>query len=114
MEGCRQNVLNLAKWEASLTAHKLIKQSSYDENWTTVKLNDGRTYPYGFAWDVTAKDGHRVVGHDGAWQGFTMEIMRCVDHRLTVIVMTNLDSDSSQPEEIFEDVTSIYLKWSQT
>lgn len=28
------NVLDLAKWDAALGEHKLIKQSSYDEMWT--------------------------------------------------------------------------------
>jgi CubicO group peptidase (beta-lactamase class C family) len=104
------NVLDLAKWDAALGEHKLIKQSSYEEMWTPVKLNDGKTYPYGFGWEVTIKNDHRVLAHDGAWQGFTMEIMRYVDGRLTVIVMTNLDSHNSTPEKIVEDVANIYLK----
>jgi hypothetical protein len=33
-----------------------------------------------------------------------------LDERLTVIVMTNLDSDNSKPEEIADEVAGIYLK----
>ena len=104
------NVLDLAKWDAALDARKLVQPSSYELMWTPVKLNSGKTYPYGFAWDVTTKNGHRLVAHDGAWQGFTMNITRYLDDRLTVIVMTNLDSDNSKPEKIADDVSKLYLK----
>jgi CubicO group peptidase (beta-lactamase class C family) len=104
------NVLDLAKWDAALYTTKLVKQSSFDALWTPVKLNDGKTYPYGFGWSLEAKNSRRAVSHDGAWQGFTMSIARYLDDRLTVIVMTNLDSDNSKPEKIVEDVAAIYLK----
>jgi CubicO group peptidase (beta-lactamase class C family) len=103
------NVLDLAKWDAALDARLLLKPSSYELMWTPVRLNNGKTYPYGFGWDIREEGGHRVVAHDGAWQGFTMNITRYLDTRLTVIVMTNLDSDNSQPERIASQVAKIYL-----
>jgi CubicO group peptidase (beta-lactamase class C family) len=104
------NVIDLAKWDAALYTTKLAKQSSLDAIWTPVRLNSGKTYPYGFGWDLEPKNGHRAVSHDGAWQGFTMSISRYTDDRLTVIVMTNLDSNNSKPERIVGDVAAIYLK----
>jgi CubicO group peptidase (beta-lactamase class C family) len=104
------NVLDLAKWDQALYTTKLIKRSSLDAMWTPVKLTSGKTYPYGFGWDLASKQGHRAVSHDGAWQGFTMSMSRYLDDRLTVIVMTNLDSDNSKPEEIDDEVARIYLK----
>jgi CubicO group peptidase (beta-lactamase class C family) len=103
------NVLDLSKWDAALYTTQLVKQSSLDTLWTPVKLNDGKTYPYGFGWDLAPKNDHRAVSHDGAWQGFTMSISRYVDDHLTVIVMTNLDENNSRPEKIVEDVAAIYL-----
>jgi CubicO group peptidase (beta-lactamase class C family) len=104
------NVLDLAKWDAALTAKKLLKESSYKEMWTPVKLNDGNTYPYGFGWRVGNESGRRAVWHGGAWQGFTMSIVRYLDDHLTVIVMTNLDENNADPEKIAADVAAIYLK----
>ena len=104
------NVVDLAKWNEALDQRRLIHRSSYEEMWTPVKLNDGSTYPYGFGWDVRDEGGHRIVAHDGAWQGFTMNITRYLDTRLTVIVMTNLDSDNSKPDKIAAEVAAIYLK----
>jgi CubicO group peptidase (beta-lactamase class C family) len=104
------NVLDLAKWDAALYTTKLIKRSSLDAMWTPAKLTSGMTYPYGFGWDLASKQGHRAASHDGAWQGFTMSMSRYLDDRLTVIVMTNLESDNSEPEKIADEVARIYLK----
>jgi hypothetical protein len=38
-----------------------------------------------------------------------MSISRYLNDRLTVIVMTNLDSNHAKPEKIVEDVAAIYL-----
>jgi len=104
------NVLDLAKWDAALYTTKLLKQSSFAQMWTPVKLNDGNTYPYGFGWALPPVNGHRVLAHDGAWQGFTMSIVRFVDDKLTFIVMTNLDEANSKPDAIVKELAGIYLK----
>jgi len=104
------NVMDLAKWDAALREKKFVPAASYELMWSPVKLNDGKTYPYGFGWFLSEKNGRKSVSHDGAWQGFTMGIARYLTEGLTVIVMTNLDSDHSKPEKIVEDVAAIYLK----
>jgi CubicO group peptidase (beta-lactamase class C family) len=104
------NVLDLAKWDAALREKKFVKASSYAQMWSAVKLNDGKTYPYGFGWFLEDRGGYKAVSHTGSWQGFTMAINRYEKGGLTVIVMTNLDSDHCKPEEIVEDVAAVYLK----
>jgi hypothetical protein len=42
-------------------------------------------------------NGHRVIQHSGAWQGFTCTINRYVDDKLTVVVLTNLDAGHASP-----------------
>jgi len=103
------NVLDLAKWDAALYTEKLLKKSSFDQMWTPVKLNSGKTSPYGFGWRVTEVNGHRLLEHGGAWQGFTMHILRYVDDKLTTIVMTNLDSGHSNPSKIAQGVAALYV-----
>jgi len=39
-----------------------------------------------------------------------MSIARYLDDRLTVIVMTNLDSDNAKPGQIVKEVADAYLK----
>lgn len=102
-------VLDMAKWDAALYTEKVLKKSSLDQMWTPVRLSDGSTKPYGFGWAIHNVNGHRVVEHEGAWQGFTTHIARYVGDRLTVIVLTNLDSAHSDPSKVAHGVAAIYL-----
>jgi CubicO group peptidase (beta-lactamase class C family) len=103
------NVMDLGKWDAALYTEKLLKKASFEQMWTPVKLKDGKSYPYGFGWFLNEANGHRLIEHDGAWQGFTMNISRYLDDRLTVIVMTNLDEDHSKPGRVAHGVAGIYV-----
>jgi CubicO group peptidase (beta-lactamase class C family) len=103
------SVLDLAKWDAALYTEKLLKRSSLDLMWTPAKLKNGQPNKdgYGFGWFVSMRHGHRVVHHDGAWQGFKSAIARYVDDRLTVVVLANLAE--AKPGEIAEHVADMYL-----
>lgn len=101
------NVPDMAKWDAALYAEKLLTMASFDRMWTPVTLNSGKTYDYGFGWHVSEVNGHRLISHQGHWQGFGMSISRYVDDRLTIVVFTNLGND--RPAEIAESVATIYI-----
>lgn len=94
------NVLDLAKWDAALYTTRLLKQSSLNKIWTIYNLNDGKPNPanYGFAWEINKQNGHRVLEHNGAWQGFTCDISRYPNDSLTVVVLTNLDAGNARPD----------------
>lgn len=83
-------VLDMIKWDAALNERKIIKKESYDQMWTPVKLNSGQTHPYGFGWMFAKANGHQIIEHGGAWQGFKAHIARYPDDKLTVIVLANL------------------------
>jgi CubicO group peptidase (beta-lactamase class C family) len=102
------NIVDMARWDAALYTEKLLKKGSLDQMWAAVCLNDGKTADYGFGWDVTSVNGHRLIEHGGAWQGFTAQISRYVDDKFTVIVLTNLDSEHSQPDKVAHNVAAIY------
>jgi CubicO group peptidase (beta-lactamase class C family) len=103
------SILDLAKWDAALYTEKLLKRSSLDEMWTVVKLKNGKpnSGDYGFGWEIVTKNGHRVIGHGGSWQGFRTHISRYVDDKLTVVVLTNLAE--ANPGKITDHVASMYL-----
>ena len=103
------SIMDLAKWDAALYTEKLLKRSSLDEMWTVAKLNNGQPNSghYGFGWFVVTKNGHRVVEHEGAWQGFETQISRYVDDKLTVVILTNLDD--AKPEVFADRVAEMYL-----
>jgi CubicO group peptidase (beta-lactamase class C family) len=108
------SILDLAKWDAALYTDKLLKRSSLEQMWTPVKLNDGQPNSghYGFGWEITSPKGHRLIGHEGSWQGFEAQMSRYVDDKLTVVVLSNLGS--AQPGKIAQGVADIYLSQGKT
>ena len=85
-------VLDLAKWDAALYTDRILKQSVRDQMWTPVKLNNGKTNPYGFGWELESVGGHKRVHHGGSLPGFRAMISRFIDDKLTVVVLTNGDN----------------------
>jgi CubicO group peptidase (beta-lactamase class C family) len=100
---------DMIKWDAALTAGKLLKKESYDEMWTPVKTKDGKEHGYGFGWSLGERNGHKRIHHGGAWQGFTTYIDRYPDDKLTVIVLTNLAPPQSKPEVIAEGLAALQV-----
>ena len=103
------SILDLAKWDAALYTEKLLKRSSLEQMWTVARLKDGKPNSghYGFGWEITSSHGHRLIDHEGAWQGFKTQISRYVDDKLTVVVLANLAE--ADPGKIAEHVAEIYL-----
>lgn len=104
------SILDLAKWDAALYTEKLLKRSSLQQMWTIAKLKNGEPNSghYGFGWEILEKNGHHVVDHGGAWQGFKTHISRYVDDKLTIVVLTNLES--ADPGRIADHVATLYLE----
>jgi CubicO group peptidase (beta-lactamase class C family) len=103
------SILDLAKWDAALYTEQLLKRSSLNQMWTVTTLKNGQPNSghYGFGWGVLNKDGHRLLEHGGAWQGFKSHISRYVDDKLTVVVLANLEQ--ADPGVIADHVAKIYL-----
>jgi len=103
------SILDLAKWDAALYTEKLLRRPSLEQMWTPAKLLNGQPNPgnYGFGWRILSENGHKLLDHGGAWQGFEVHISRYVDDKLTVVVLTNLvDAD---PGKIAAQVARMYL-----
>ena len=81
------SVEDLLIWDQALYAEKLVKASRLREAFTPVKLNSGATYPYGFGWSV--EEEGKVLAHTGGWVGFRTLIVRDIDKKQTLIVLTN-------------------------
>ena len=107
------SILDLEKWDAALYTEKLLKRASLHQMWTPAKLENGQPNKegYGFGWFIGERHGHRVISHDGAWQGFKTAIARYVNDQLTVVVLANLAE--AKPDEIAEHVADMYLSDSQ-
>ena len=64
--------------------------------WTPARLNKGEEAEYGFGWQIQEVNGHRLVSHGGGIPGFSTELSRFVDDKLTVIVLTNAEGGHAE------------------
>jgi CubicO group peptidase (beta-lactamase class C family) len=77
-------------WERGVRARALLKPESWSQIFTPVVLKSGKTHPYGFAWEITQRNGQTVHGHDGSFRGFEAIMTRYIEEQLTVIALANL------------------------
>lgn len=99
---------DMAKWNTSWDAQKLLTAASEKQIWTPVRLNNGKTYDYGFGWFLSPLQGHRNIGHGGSTSGFSSSIERFPDDGLAVIVLTN-SNEEGVATRIAKEVALLYL-----
>jgi CubicO group peptidase (beta-lactamase class C family) len=80
---------DLVKWNAVLDARSVLATESYAQLWANQALADGSPSGYGFGWFVSPARGHRAQEHSGGTPGFSSDILRLPDDRVTVVVLTN-------------------------
>ncbi|HKC37781.1 MAG TPA: serine hydrolase domain-containing protein, partial [Chitinophagaceae bacterium] len=81
---------DLLKWDKALYTEKLIKQSTLQEAFTPMKLNNGSLSNYGFGWDLRNDSTMgKIVRHNGDNPGYKTEIIRYIDKKKTIIVLNN-------------------------
>jgi D-alanyl-D-alanine carboxypeptidase len=90
--GILSTVLDLAKWDVALNGDAILTAASKQQMWTPVRLNDGKTYSYGFGWSIDEFQGHRRIEHNGDRPGASITLSRYVDDKLTVIVLADVDN----------------------
>jgi CubicO group peptidase (beta-lactamase class C family) len=79
-------------WDAVLRARRLLSRESYESMWTSVRLANGQSYPYGFGWFIEEQRGSPLIEHGGTWQGFHAHIARYVERELTIVALCNIDT----------------------
>ena len=100
---------DLLKWDQALYSEKLIKQSTLQEAFTPMKLNNGSLSDYGFGWSLrTDSTLGKIVSHNGDNPGYKTQIIRYIDKKKTMIVLNNnahrdFDAVIKQLETILQD-----------
>ncbi|NHZ43776.1 beta-lactamase family protein [Massilia sp. CCM 8693] len=97
---------DLALWDMALYDNKILNARVREASWTPVKLNDGKTAPYGYGWQIDSRNGHPVIRHGGSWQGFKADFARFVDDKLTVVVLAN--SAAARPVRFVDIIAAHY------
>lgn len=82
----------LFKWNEALYTEQLVMDSTLAEAFTPVGLSDGSTYPYGFGWFIRSDSAlGQIAAHTGGWPGYGTLIVRYLDRKDCLIILTNND-----------------------
>jgi D-alanyl-D-alanine carboxypeptidase len=110
--GFEMSAADLAKWDASLNTEQILKKSSLAQMWTpgaVVDAGAGYTISYGLGWFLSDYNGHPKVYHSGGMPAFTTDFLHYTNDKLTVIVLTNLGTDWSDPQTISRKIANMYV-----
>ena len=81
---------DLLKWDQALYNNLLATPQSLSEAFRPMRLTSGDSSQYGFGWDLEVHPVlGRVVKHNGDNPGYKTQIIRCIDARQTLIVLSN-------------------------
>jgi D-alanyl-D-alanine carboxypeptidase len=98
--GIQLSAMDMAKWDAALYGATILKKSTLDLMWTNHSLvqpangTDADIY-YGLGWQLRTQNGVRWVYHSGGMPGHVADFMRYPEHKITVIVLANLDGNAN-------------------
>ena len=103
--GIVSTVVDMAKWDAALHSGALLPPDVWQQVFTPVALNSGKTFPYGFGWFIREQDGHPYYEHSGNLQGYASHFLRFPRARVSVVVLANLSQ--ADPWKIAHGVASL-------
>ena len=82
---------DLLKWDQALYTNYLLSQTTLEEAFTPMLLNNGAISNYGFGWDLIPE--HNIVWHNGDNLGYKTLIIRFLKTKTTLIVLCNNATD---------------------
>lgn len=82
---------DMAKFEAAILNDKLLKRSTRDLMWTSLKTTDGKETGYGLGWGIVDKLGLHILAHMGGQQGTSTAFVVVPGRNAGVVVLCNLD-----------------------
>lgn len=94
--GLRMSVADLGKWDLALNTDRLLTAQSRAELWTSARLNNGSSEPYGLGWVLDSVNQLPVHWHNGQIGGFHAQYARAPSKGWSVIVLTNLSDAQAE------------------
>lgn len=94
--GLVSTVRDLARYDAALDDHVLLRPETLALSWTNAASASGVPLPSGIGWFVQRYEGERIVWHFGAsTDAFSSLILKVPNRDLTLILLANSDGLSS-------------------
>ena len=100
---------DMALYDEALYAGTLVSAETLQEAFQPAKLNNGKTEPYGFGWELETYQDQSYVAHSGGWLGFISDYVRFPEEHLSVIVLLNRDYGYPDEPRIAVKVANFYL-----
>jgi CubicO group peptidase (beta-lactamase class C family) len=100
-------VLDLARWDANFYGAAVGGRPMVDGLLTPGTLADGTRLLYAGGLLLDSHHGLRREHHAGSWSGYTAEMMRFPERRLTVITLCNLSS--ADAPGLSQEVADLFL-----
>jgi D-alanyl-D-alanine carboxypeptidase len=87
--GLVSSVMDMARWDAALTAGQVLSFSLLQQMWEPTILADGRTAEFGLGWKVEQHESGTLVSHTGGGPRCSCYHARFLDARVSIIVLAN-------------------------
>lgn len=97
---------DMIAWARGVEQQKLLGADGWRQVYTPVRLNSGKSYHYGFGWQVQQAAGQPHYSHGGSWQGFKTFYSRYLGDGLSVILLSN--SAETKVDEIADGIAGLW------
>ncbi len=99
------SIADMMAWDRGLRARAILKPESWTQIYAPAHLASGKSYPYGFGWEVDSARGAPWYHHSGSWQGFRTYISRYLADDLSIVVLCNLAE--AEPERFVDGIAAL-------
>jgi CubicO group peptidase (beta-lactamase class C family) len=99
------SVRDLVAWDTAVERRAVLQPESWKRILEPVRLQSGKTYPYGFGWSLDDRGGQPLHQHGGSWQGFKTQFSRFIGDHLSIIVLANLAQ--ADPARLADGIAAI-------
>ena len=101
------NVFDLFLWDQALYKEELTSKKTLQEAFTPYTLNKKKLSYYGFGWRLNNDPKNKIVSHSGSNPGYKTRIVRLIDKRKTIIILSNNDFLLDELEQELTTILSI-------
>jgi serine beta-lactamase-like protein LACTB len=98
---------DLARFETAMLADKLVRRSTRELMWTSLKTADGKLTGYALGWGISDRMGMHVVAHTGGQQGTSTALALVPERHAGVVVLANVDGVDAN--RLAEEILKIVL-----
>ena len=101
------NVFDLLSWDQALYTEKLVSKKTMEEAFSAYILNDKTPSYYGFGWRLNKDLKNKIVSHSGSNPGYKTRIIRLLDQKKTILILSNNNFPVNNLAEKFSNFLSL-------